>query len=93
MNPAERPFIIEEALAKATAISGESARARALTALAPHLPPDFLDQALATATAISGESARAEALTAWPRTCLQTCWTRHWLPPLRSAASLPVRRR
>jgi hypothetical protein len=37
-------------------------RTRALTGLAPHLPPDLLAQALTTATAITDEDSRAEAL-------------------------------
>jgi len=77
VNPAERPLILEEALATASAISGEYNRAEALTALAPHLPADLLGQALATASAISGESARARALTALAP---------HLLPDLRASA-------
>ena len=56
-----------QALTAATAIRGDSERARTLTGLAPHLPADqqpaVLAQALSTATAISEESDRAQALT------------------------------
>ena len=58
---------LAEALAAATTIRDDYARARALTGLAPHLPadqqPGVLGQALAAATILS-DSDRARALTA-----------------------------
>jgi uncharacterized protein YqiB (DUF1249 family) len=53
-----------DALAAATAISDEIARANALSWLAPHLTGTLLHDALAAATAISDEIARARALVA-----------------------------
>ena len=67
---ASRPagHVLAQALAAATAITDDYSRARALTALAPQLPPDqrasVLAQALAAATAITDDYSRAEALTA-----------------------------
>ena len=59
--------MLAQALTAATAIRDDSARAQALTGLAPHLPADqqpaVLAQALTAATAIPGDSARAQALT------------------------------
>ena len=62
------PDLLAHALAIATAITGEDARAEALTALAPQLPPeqraDVLAEALAAATAITDDCSRAGTLTA-----------------------------
>ena len=59
--------MLAQALTAATAIPDDSARAWALTGLAPHLPADqqpaVLAQALTAATAIPGDAARAWALT------------------------------
>ena len=63
VNDEEQPAVLAQALTAATAIRGDSARARALTGLAPHLPPDLLAQALTAATAIPDDDVRAQALT------------------------------
>jgi hypothetical protein len=60
----QQPTTLAEVLAAAEAIRDDAARARALTDLAPYLPPDHLTQALASAVAISDDAARARALTA-----------------------------
>jgi hypothetical protein len=67
--------------AAAGEIEWESARAQALAALAPHLPPNLLPQALAAAGEIEWESARAQALAALaprlaelPRPALYPLW-------------------
>jgi hypothetical protein len=52
------------AFATAEAISDERYQARALAALAPHLPPGLLAQALKAAEAIANEGYRAQALAA-----------------------------
>jgi|SRR5208282_6589133 len=63
-----REAALRDALAAAMAIFDDDARARALTALAPHLPEALreaaLRDALAAAMAISGHNARAQALAA-----------------------------
>jgi hypothetical protein len=46
---ADRPAIVAQALAAATAITTDHSRAEALTGLAPHLPADLLAQALGSA--------------------------------------------
>ena len=56
--------LLRDALAAATAISTDYARARALAALAPHLPETLLPDALAAGTAISNDLSRAHALAA-----------------------------
>ncbi len=63
VNDEERLAVLAQALAAATAIRDESARAQALTGLAPHLPADLLAQALTAATAIGDDDDRARALT------------------------------
>ena len=59
----QQPAMLARALTAAAAIRDDSARAQALTALAPHLPPDLLARALTTATAIPNDYYRAQALT------------------------------
>ena len=60
--------MLAQALTTATAIRDDSARARALTGLAPHLPPNqqpaVLAQAFTAAAAIPSDYTRAHALTA-----------------------------
>ena len=63
LSTAEQPAIAREALAAAKAITHDYSCARALTALAPHLPAKQLPEALAAATAIPLKSASAEAIT------------------------------
>jgi hypothetical protein len=60
----DQSILLSEALDTVTVIASDSARAKALAGLAPHLSSDLLAQALAAATAISDHTARAEALTA-----------------------------
>jgi hypothetical protein len=61
------PALLASALAAATAIVTNDDRARALTRLAPHLPPDqqpaVIEQALSAAMAIANNEERARALT------------------------------
>ncbi len=73
------------ALVHARLVLDERARARALAALAPHLPPDLLAQALKAAQAIEREDARARALAAlaplWtqvPRQQAYALWAKTW---------------
>ena len=87
---------VAEALAAAAAITGDAARARALTELAPHLPadqrPGVLGQALTAATA--SDSARAGALTELaphlPADQRPASWARRWPPPPPSPATPPA---
>jgi hypothetical protein len=46
---ADRPAVLAQALAAATAITMDHSRAEARTGLAPHLPADLLAQALGSA--------------------------------------------
>ena len=68
--------MLAQALTAATAIPDDSARAQALTGLAPHLPPDLLAQALTAATAIPSDYDRARALTGLAPHLPPTCWPR-----------------
>ena len=63
LDAEDQPPVLAQALAAATAITDDFARAQALTGIAPHLPADLLAQALAAATAITGDAARAAVLT------------------------------
>ncbi|ACL23123.1 hypothetical protein [Chloroflexus aggregans] len=62
--PARQGQVLYEALAAAQAIKWEAARARALFALAPYLPPALLPEALAAAQTIADPDDRARALAA-----------------------------
>jgi len=57
-------FQWSRAMMVARTITDERSRAKALRALAPHLPSDMLPEALAAARAITNEYYRAEGLTA-----------------------------
>mgnify|MGYP001491053156 FL=1 len=56
--------MLAEALTAARQIGDERARANALRALAPHLPPELLAEALTAALKIGAEGARTNALRA-----------------------------
>ena len=58
------PTLLAEVLAAARAIRDADYRARALTALAPHLPPPLFAEALAAVRAIKSVFSRAIALAA-----------------------------
>src|SRR5262249_36463582 len=61
--PAElRAEVLAEALTTAQALENSTARARALGALAPHLPAELLPAALTVARAIEDSNERARAL-------------------------------
>ena len=59
----EQPPVLAQALAAATTLTDDHARAKALTGLAPHLPADLLAQALAAAATLTDDFDRAQALT------------------------------
>jgi hypothetical protein len=62
LNDKERAVVEAQALAAATAVPNDHARAGALTRLGPHLPPALLAQALAAAIAIPDDYYRAVTL-------------------------------
>jgi hypothetical protein len=63
LSPEQRSQALHDAFV-ARYVIDESARAKVLTALAPHLPPDLLPAALAATQTISNKSTRANVLTA-----------------------------
>jgi hypothetical protein len=72
VHDAERPAVLADALAAARAITDTDYKARVLTGLAPHPPPNLL----AAARAITDPDSRAETLTGLaphlPPTCSPT---------------------
>ncbi|MBE3206429.1 hypothetical protein [Parafrankia sp. CH37] len=93
LPPDQRGPVLTQALTTATTIDQPYARARALSRIARHLPPDLLPQALTTIATIDDPHYRAEALSELAPHLPPTCSPRHSPPSPRSTIRTTGQRR